>query len=385
MGGTASASVNTCLAAAAAGIDATFVFARDAQSLLATRATIDTLRNAGVAVAHFPLWRRLPGVSKHWGLSGPLVAWLWRHARDYDVIHAHGAWQITTLMAMLAGRRGGCRLVLTPHETFTRYDMEVAGSPVTRLLKRHLKPIYEAGFDAFVVSSGLELDDSGGSRDDPRWRVIPHAVDDQTLSHAPRRWEPGTTPLRLGFLGRLHPKKNIDVLIDALAGLPGHIDLKIAGQGEAEFEADLRRRAERRGVAGRIAWLGFIAADDHAAFFDAIDMLVMPSAYECFGMVAAEAMIHGVPVVVSPTTGVAEVIGRRECGLVVAAEAQAVAGAVTSLDSDRPRLTAMSARAIETAAEMFSYAAHGGETRRLYESLGAVRRPTPGVLRPDTP
>ena len=73
----------------------------------------------------------------------------------------------------------------------------------------------------------------------------------------------------------------------------------------------------RDGLAGRVRLLGFVAPRDRAAFFAAVDVLVMPSTYECFGMVAAEALSAGLPVIVTPQTGIAEIVRAHEAGVIV--------------------------------------------------------------------
>ena len=111
------------------------------------------------------------------------------------------------------------------------------------------------------------------------------------------------TPLRLGFLGRLHQKKSLSLLIKAPPKGDTNISLTIVGI-DPEEEA-LKTKANALGITDRINWLGFVR--DKEAFFEQIDILVMPSEYECSGMAANEA-------IASYKTGIDEII--KTTGLV---------------------------------------------------------------------
>ena len=122
---------------------------------------------------------------------------------------------------------------------------------------------------------------------------------------------PADAPLLLA-LGRLHQNKAFDVLIDALAAIPGAW-LWLAGAGP--LEGELKTQAGRRGVGDRVRFLGW--RDDVAALFAAADVFVCPSRHEPLGNVVLEAWAHGVPVVATADGGPAELIRDQSDGLLV--------------------------------------------------------------------
>src|SRR6185437_16572911 len=140
---------------------------------------------------------------------------------------------------------------------------------------------------------------------------------------------------------RFHPKKNLEILLEAVS-LTSNVFLRIAGDGSPDYRAKLHDLANRFGVNDRIEWLGFIAAEQSAAFFESIDVLAMPSAYECFGRVAAEAMVHGVPTIVSESTGISEVVDRYRCGIVTRPDAPSIRMAIEKLQRDPAQLDVFS-------------------------------------------
>ena len=112
----------------------------------------------------------------------------------------------------------------------------------------------------------------------------------------------GKGPLRIGFIGRLHPIKGVELLLDALRQFsPGSCVAKIAGTGNADYEARLRLLAH--GLA--VDFMGWVGRDQ---FYPEIDVLVVPSIYgEPQGMVVIEAASFGVPVIYSKLGGLGEV------------------------------------------------------------------------------
>lgn len=113
-------------------------------------------------------------------------------------------------------------------------------------------------------------------------------------------------------LARLHWKKGIDTLIDALAALPGVYGW-IAGAGP--LEAELKARANAAGLDDRIRFLGW--RDDRAALLAACDVVAFPSRYEPFGTVTVEAWAAGKPLVVADAAGPAATVTHNENALLV--------------------------------------------------------------------
>ncbi len=123
---------------------------------------------------------------------------------------------------------------------------------------------------------------------------------------------PENVPLLLA-LGRLHPSKAFDTLIEALPEI-ADAHLWLAGKGPQKGE--LVKLAERRGVADRVRFLGWRA--DAPALFAAADLCVCPSRIEPLGNVVIEAWAHGVPVVAAAGAGPAALIEDGRTGLLVA-------------------------------------------------------------------
>ena len=164
-----------------------------------------------------------------------------------------------------------------------------------------------------------------------RVHVLPNFVHAERRPAVPREAfrTPSDAPLLLA-LGRLHPNKGFDVLLAAMAELPGAW-LWLAGSGP--LEAELKRQAARRGVADRVRFLGW--RDDFPALAAAADLIVVPSRHEPVGNVVLEAWAQRKPLVAAAALGPAALIRTEESGLLVPVEdAGALAAAVRRVIDD---------------------------------------------------
>lgn len=140
---------------------------------------------------------------------------------------------------------------------------------------------------------------------------------------------PEGVPLLL-ILARLHWKKGIDTLLSALCDVPGAY-LWIAGEGEerAQYEA----LTKSLGLEDRVRFLGW--RDDRAGLLAAADICVMPSRYEPFGTVMAEAWSAGVPLIVAAAQGPLAYVRDGENGSMVPIDnAPALADAIRRVIAD---------------------------------------------------
>ena len=168
----------------------------------------------------------------------------------------------------------------------------------------------------------------------PEARVhhLPNFSPDPTGCAPERLGVPAGTTLVLA-LGRLHPNKGFDVLIRAIAELPG-IVLVIAGEGPER--AVLAALARRCGVADRLVMPGW--RDDGASLIEGCDLFVCPSRHEPLGNVVVEAMAGARPIVAASSEGPASLLEPGRTGMLVPPDdARALADAIAALRDDRPQ------------------------------------------------
>ena len=176
-------------------------------------------------------------------------------------------------------------------------------------------------------------------------------------------------PLALG-LGRLHPNKGFDLLLDALAETDD-IHLWIAGEGP--LRDDLARQAERLGLTGRVRFLGW--RDDVPALMRTADFLVCPSRHEPLGNVVIEAWAAGLPVIATASDGPAALIEDGRNGLLVplpeepGGGAEALADAMQQIAGDAALRTQLAQGGRAGYEASFTEAAVVGRYRAFFDEV----------------
>jgi glycosyltransferase involved in cell wall biosynthesis len=192
----------------------------------------------------------------------------------------------------------------------------------------------------------------------------------------------GATRL-VGTMGRLVPQKAMHVLVEATPTLlQADAGLQVLIVGDGPLRADLEAQAERLGVAHAVRFVGY--QDDVVSAYAAMDVFVLPSRDEGFGLVFLEAMAMGVPVVGTRVIGSEDAVEEGVTGLLVPyADAEALALAVRSI-LDNPELAGrLRATANDRVRRVFSREQFTAHVESLYRELlagrSAVREAAPAV------
>jgi len=139
-----------------------------------------------------------------------------------------------------------------------------------------------------------------------------------------RKEEDEAGPIRIGIVGQVGAWKGHDDLIEALSVLRSELgesafECHVYGTGDKEYERALKRKAERINIAKCVQWHGFVK--DIASIYEGLDVVVVPSRHEePFGLVAAEAGLWGLPVIVTECGGLPEIVVDEETGFIVEPE-----------------------------------------------------------------
>lgn len=157
----------------------------------------------------------------------------------------------------------------------------------------------------------------------PRLRVIPNGIEDSPFRECPpaqmaqlARQFKAQGEFLLLFIGRQTHEKGLHVLMDALPGIRARhpkVRLLVVGRNSERLEEEIAWR----GLDEAITLLGFVADRVRNGLLQVADMLIVPSLYEPFGIVALEAMAAGCPVIASHVGGLAEVVTHEKTGLTI--------------------------------------------------------------------
>lgn len=204
--------------------------------------------------------------------------------------------------------------------------------------------------------------------------VIPNGVADLLALNgslrASYRQKLGLSPetVLLGSVNRLHPQKNLPLLLRAAAMLTTSHPWKIVVIGDGAERSRLRSVARDVGVADRVIWLG--ARDDVEGWLSAIDLFVHTANFEGMPNAVMEAMAMGLPVVASAVDGVSELIRDNVSGyLVPPGAADLFARRITAIIEDRQSAVRLGAEAHRDVLERFSTARMIAGYHQLFLSL----------------
>lgn len=203
--------------------------------------------------------------------------------------------------------------------------------------------------------------------------VVPNGVDGQRfrpdvdVRRSKRNEEGvGNDELIVLFIGGDWDHKGLTIAIEALTlarSLAGPMWLWVVGAGD---QVRFRRVAEEAGVAAFIRFFG--PSSDPERYYQAADIFVLPSRYETFSLVSYEAASCALPIVATAVSGITELIGNNEGGVVVTRDSSVVGGAIAQLSLDPERRKALGAVARERAIA-FDWQESAAKVLGLYRSL----------------
>ena len=261
-GGPTTTAVNGLVAEKRAGLESSLISTRSDDDEAQVAPALARLAADGIDVRLFPRTKLL-AKAEAWGFSPRMAVWMVRHLREYDIVHLQYVWCMSSICGAILSRIYGIPLVITPHESLTDYDIDVASkSRIKRRVKLTLRRLYLRTADRLVFMSELEERDTRYGSTPAQ--LISHAVQEEAVPVEPHGPVRPDGPLRIGFLGRNIPKKGIDLIIGAL-GRNRDRDWKllIAGPpGTDEFVGETKELAESLGVAANVEWLGFLDKRD---------------------------------------------------------------------------------------------------------------------------
>lgn len=295
-----------------------------------------------------------------------------------DVIHVTGHWSMLGARVCLAAKRMGKPYVYCPAGSLRVFGRSAWLKRIYNWLVGH-RIVRGASCCLSVTELEREQFHEYGIPDE-RIVLIPNGVHpDPNLVPAPEAFRTQYDLKEkqvLLFLGRLNPIKGPDLLLEAFASLAqAHPEaiLVFAGPDE-EMGVSLREQVELLGLTKRVLFIGFISGQAKQDALAAADFLVVPSRQEAMSLVALEAGLCRTPVLLTDQCGFDEVeeVGG---GLVVAAQAEAIAAGIDQLLSDACELPRMGERLQQLVLARYTWDGINRQVCELYKMLTGIPHP----------
>jgi glycosyltransferase involved in cell wall biosynthesis len=288
-----------------------------------------------------------------------------RHAprlvRESDVVHGHGLYVGTNLVFGREARRQRKPLAYHVHGMFEPYILQRS-----RWKKRLVHLLFENAnlravrfWRALTVKEADQIRASGTRQP---IAVIPNGLDPTGFARPADSGAPIDTPLvnalskdsrRALFLGRIHPKKGLQLLLPAWANLGARRadwQLVIAGPDEAGYLGQIRALARSLGLGDRVIFTGLVTGALKTRLLYSADLFILPSYSEGFPMSVLEAWACGLSVIATRECNVADISGARagwECDATIESVGHGLTAALGASEAERRERGANGRRLLE--------------------------------------
>jgi glycosyltransferase involved in cell wall biosynthesis len=305
------------------------------------------------------------------GLSG----YLKRHAAAFDVAHLHACRNLPGAIAARHLQSAGVPYVLAPNGTAPNLERRRIAKRVFDVAFGHQVMGGAAAVLAVTRAEHRQLTDLGVPPE--RISVVPNPLALEEFDPQPGRGEVrakfGIDGPVVAYLGKLTPRKRVDVLVRAFAALraPGGT-LVVAGNdmggGNAACAAAYQLSVERRTI-----FTGLVEGRARLALLADADVVVYPSEHEIFGLVPLEALLAGTPVVVTNDSGCGEVIAATGGGLVVDGNADSLRSAIDHVLQAPAHWRAAAAEAAKRVRALYATDVVCAQLEQVYRNVAVAR------------
>ncbi len=279
--------------------------------------------------------------------SRPFALWLDKHVSEHDLVHIHAVFNHSCIAAARACREHRVPYVVRPLGTLDPWSMNQKSlrkkifwhggikTMLTRAAAIHYTTIGEqqAVENSLGLNHGVVIPLGVNVTARPEPATFPTEATVTTETKLAERFPELRERPYVLVLSRLHPKKALEVLLEAFLALikrPEFRDwrLVLAGEGPAEYVTSLRDMVAKHEANESVVFPGWLDGEQkHAALRNA-QLLALPSHHENFGLCVMESMACGTPVLVSPQVNLAPEIENARAGWIAAVEKQSLEAAL---------------------------------------------------------
>lgn len=328
------------------------------------------------------LIHRFAKQSEFYKCSWPLLRWLRKNVRGYDLVHVHALFSFPSVVGAWTARAKRVPYIIRPIGVLERYGLTMRRPAFKSLSLRIVEKPLLRDAAAVQFTSEREREQARGLGLRMNSVVVPLGVAELEAGNKEaflRRHPVARKRRRILFLSRIDPKKNIESLIRAMSILARKGDdsvLFLAGAGSTEYVESLNALVKTERVAESIVWLGHVVGPAKADALAIADLFVLPSFSENFGMAAAEALAAGVPCVLGRGVAMANDVETAGAGIAVDPTPEAIASGIGALLRDDARRHVAGLAAKTLAEERYSIRRMGADLLALYERIvnGGITR-----------
>lgn len=302
------------------------------------------------------------------------------HAHDWVVAfaartlkHAYKLPLIATIHATEYGRNYGIHNDMQRYISSVEWWLTYESWKVicnSEYMKNETKYVFQLPEDKVVViNNGVQLDKFNGIERDYNFRRN-YAADNEKI---------------ILFVGRLVQEKGVHILVDAAPKIMANYhDVKFVVVGRGPQWDYLHHKVNSMGIAQKFYFTGYVSDEDLKKLYKCADIAVFPSLYEPFGIVALEAMVAQVPVVVTDTCGLGEIVEHGIDGMkAYTGNANSLADCVLTILFNPELAEKIKVNALRKAQTVYNWDKISDQTLNLYKEVIELDRRISGKISED--
>jgi len=355
------------------GIDAHIATTNDDSSGVLDIETNKVTNYKGAPTIFFERYSPQNAAIREFAYSTAFVGWLRGNIQNYDIIHVHAIFSFCSSYAMYLARKRNVPYLVHTMGQLDRWSL--SQSPFRKkiflllLEKNNLQQANAIQFTSNAEQSqALELYPKLNSKVIPLGTSTPALSEDARTKLCDQHKLNEKLPILL-FMARLHHKKGLEILINALAEIKSPFQLLIAGSGDSAYTKQLTELIDRRNISTNCSLLGFVAGEQKNLLLQGSDLFVLTSHAENFGIAVLEAMISGTPPLVTQGVALSEQITHSNTGWVCKFELSSIVEKIDEALSDKNKLSIKGQDARDYAMQNFQWSAICERLKTLYEEL----------------
>ncbi|MCX2481171.1 glycosyltransferase [Pedobacter sp. MC2016-15] len=298
----------------------------------------------GVNVTYF---RRI--TKDHTHVSPDLWKHLYKNVQSYDIVNIQSWWSFLVIVAACICHAKGVRVVVSPRGMLSPYIFNSGNSKKKKLIHAVIgrwalsKTWFHATAEAEVAECREVI---------PGWKgfMIANNVTLPDIPIVKQEKEVFT----LIFMSRVHQKKGIEILLNAVQGISFPVKLQIAGSGEADYTQKLKDLVKELGIEDKVEWLGWMDRDRKFKVLMEADLFVLASLNENFANVVLESLHMGTPVMVSKEVALSKFVADYKVGWVSSLATNDVTKKITEARNEKEKRHWIEENGREIIAKSFS-------------------------------
>lgn len=327
----------------------------------------------GVKVFYYPA-----SFMKWYRYSRSLATALKANIAQFNIVHIHTIYLYPTFIAAYWARKKNIPYIINPSGMLDPVQINIRNSFRKKIYIKIIEELNVKNAVALHVASQYEKEQLHSFGFNVPIYQISRGLDieEYSLSETTADFKDRYPQLRgkkiILFLGRVHPQKGLDLLIDAFSKLvlkQKNAYLVIVGPDEHRYTDQLKGKLKQLGLAQHAIFTGMLLGKEKLSALHSSDIFVLPSFVENFGLAVVEAMACKLPVIITDRVGLSPVVGEHKAGLVVGCDAEQIADAMVDLMDNEGKRRFLGENGRRLVSEKFTANSTADEMIRIYEGV----------------